>query len=327
MVLNTDVIAPFHLAVSNGSVLVADGGLSIVGKIGKGGGLFTAVTGPQPGEVAGVSASGDGTIAYTFTSYTDGSAGATVRTGSTTRTVSTSDFEARYNPDKGHRYGIKNPTQCQINAVKTLGANARYHGDVNSHPYDIMSLGKDFVIADAGANDLLRMKPDGSLSVLSVLPAQPMTFTPQLVSAMGLPSCMNNVVYKFEAVPTGLSMGADGWIYVSMLPGGPEDPSFGARGSIYKVNPATGQALKVATGFAGATDVTVGAAGNIYVAEMFAGQVTRIAPNGSRSVVASLPGVVSVEYSAGHLFAGTMAPTDDMGNPVPGGHGSVVRIW
>lgn len=325
--LTTAVQAPFHLAMSNGSVLVADGGLDVVGKIGAGGRLVTVARGPQPGEVAGVATGADGAIAYTFTAYADGSTGATVRTGSATTTVSTSSFEAANNPDRGHHYGVKNPTQCQIDAIKAIGGQPRYHGLIDSHPYDIINLGSDYVIADAAGNDLLRMKPDGSLSVLSALPVQPFTFTPDVVASLGLPDCMNNVTYKFEPVPTGLSMGADGWIYVSMLPGGPEDPSFGARGSVYKVNPATGQALRVATGFSGATDVSVGAGGNVYVAELFAGQVTRIAPNGTRSVVTSLPGVVSVEYGSGHLYAGTMAPTDDAGNPIPGGHGSVVRIW
>ena len=52
-------------------------------------------------------------------------------------------------------------------------------------------------------------------------------------------------------------------------------------------------------GFLGATDVSVGANGSIYVVELFAGQVAPIGPNGARSVVASLPGVVSVEYGNG----------------------------
>jgi len=70
------------------------------------------------------------------------------------------------------------------------------------------------------------------------------------------------------------------------------------------VNPWTGAATRVATGFAGATSVTQGSDGTLYVAELFGGKVTAV--------------------RNGHLYAGTLAPTDDQGNPT--GTGSIVRI-
>jgi hypothetical protein len=39
---------------------------------------------------------------------------------------------------------------------------------------------------------------------------------------------------------------------------------------------------------------------------------------------ADLPGVVSLEWGNGRLYAGTMAPTDDQGKPT--GKGSIVSI-
>ena len=40
----------------------------------------------------------------------------------------------------------------------------------------------------------------------------------------------------------GAYAGPDGRLYVTSLPGGPEDPSLGARGAIFRVTPSTGSA-------------------------------------------------------------------------------------
>ncbi|HEV7653821.1 MAG TPA: hypothetical protein VGP36_03665 [Mycobacteriales bacterium] len=61
-------------------------------------------------------------------------------------------------------------------------------------------------------------------------------------------------------------------LVVSLLPGGPEDPSLGARGSVVSVNPRNGNATRLATGIAGATDIALGDHGRIFVSQLFAGQ-------------------------------------------------------
>jgi hypothetical protein len=132
------------------------------------------------------------------------------------------------------------------------------------------------------------------------------------------------VTYNFESVPTDVESGPHGMLYVSTLPGGPEDPSFGARGSVYRVNPRTGHATLVATGFAGATNIAVDPAGQIYVAELFAGRISVISPHGTVRPLVDLPNVAAVEYSGGKLYASTMAPTDETGTPT--GPGTIVRI-
>ena len=320
-VISDQVAAPFHLAVADGTVYVGDGGYNAVLKLGKGGVPSVVAKGYAGGDVAGVATGPGGSIAWTQSNPDHSKTAVKVWSGGTTMTRSTSAFEAKHNPDGATSYGVDNPTGCQMRAIKKLGGSAKYTGDVDSHPYAVASVGSGWVVADAGGNDLLGLSASGKLSLVASLPAQPFTFTPEMVSALGLPSCMNYVVYKFESVPTGVAVGADGMLYVSTLPGGPEDPSFGARGSVWKVDPATGAASLVATGFAGATDVTVGANGDIYVAELFGGTVTRVGRTGARNTVATLPGVVSVHYADGHLYAGTMGAED---GSAPG---TVVRLW
>src|SRR4029450_3789544 len=91
------------------------------------------------------------------------------------------------------------------------------------------------------------------IRTLAVLPSQPLKITEDIAHAQGLPDCVIGVTYRFEAVPTDVEVGRDGYLYVTTLPGGPEDPSLGARGKVYRVNPRNGHIKLVATGFAGGT--------------------------------------------------------------------------
>ena len=110
-----------------------------------------------------------------------------------------------------------------------------------------------------------------------------------MVAALGLPDCVVGVTYAFESVPTDVEVGRDGSLYVTTLPGGPESPVLGARGAVWKVNPWTGHARKVAGGFLGATNLAIGKHGTIYVAELFAGQIS-VVKNGSAKPYLEPPG-------------------------------------
>ena len=54
--------------------------------------------------------------------------------------------------------------------------------------------------------------------------------------------------YAVEAVPTDVEVGPDGKLYVTSLPGGPEDPSLGANGRVLRIDPATGKVTTVVGG-------------------------------------------------------------------------------
>ena len=325
-VLSTDYVFPLQFAVGRGKIYVADSGTSTLSVLGS---STPLATGPQPGEVAGVDVNRDGppAVAYTSTDYGTGATALTVlphRAGSVTADLS--GFEQANNPDGGVHFGVDNPSQCVIDAFASIpdAPPATYLGIIDSHPYSVADApGAGWWVADAAGNDLLRVSGAGSVSLVSVLPRQPTVISAEMAASAGLPDCVAGVTYNFEPVPTDVEQGPNGALYVSTLPGGPEDPSFGARGSVYRVNPRTGGATLVATGFAGATNVAVDPAGKIYVAELFAGRISVIS-HGAVTPVVDLPGAAAVEYANGSLYASTVPPFDESGNPV--GNGTVVRI-
>lgn len=326
--LTTEVVAPFQLAYNHGSVYVADGGTSTVSRVTSSGQLKTVANGPQPGEVAGLDLSRSGTsIAYTWTDYASGKAGLTISTRHRSDvTADLSGYEETRNPDGSRMYGVPaNTNQCAKDAIEQLsGGPASYPGVVESHPYAVAALPHDaWVVADAAGNDLLKVDSRGRVSTISVLPKQPLLITRGVAATLGLPDCAIGVTYDFEPVPTDVEVDQHGMLWVSTLPGGPEDPSLGARGSVYRVDPRTGSAQRVATGFLGATNLAVTNSGKVYVAELFAGRISTVS-HGQAKPFTPLSNALSVEAHGGWLYAGTLADLDDEGNPT--GPGTIVKI-
>ena len=124
-----------------------------------------------------------------------------------------------------------------------------------------------------------------------MLPPQPTEVTAEGAGALGLPDCTIGSTFAFEPVPTDVEVAKGGKLIVSLLPGGPEDPSLGARGAVYQVKAGSGghhhhgygrhgnhgsrgKVKLLAGGFLGATNVAIGDRGEIYVAELFGGKVS-----------------------------------------------------
>lgn len=324
-VVSDAVIAPFQLALSRHDVYVADGGTSQVSRIRRDGGLTTVATGPQAGEVAGLAFDASGrSMAYTSTDYEAGTTQLVVQTGEHRMTVDLSAYEQQHNPDADVTYGVENPSDCVTEAFAHIPDGATHQGAVDSHPYSVASLGHGaWVVADAAGNDLLKVDAQGNVSLIAVLPRQPLEITANIAAGLGLPDCVVGVTYNFEPVPTDVEVGRHGQLYVSLLPGGPEDPSLGARGSVYRVGLWSGHSTRVAGGFLGATNLALGPDHTIYVAELFGGRISMVRDGRVRPYL-DLPGALCVEWGNGHLYAATMAPMDDHGNPQ--GNGTVVRI-
>ena len=185
-------------------------------------------------------------------------------------------FEEKRNPDGHVVYGLRGlPEDCEVPEDF-----APYNGIVESHPYATAQVGGATYVADAAMNAIVKVGAKGGVSTTAVLPAQGLEVTEDLATNFGMPECAVGLTYYFEPVPTDVEVGPDGKLYVTTLPGGPEDPSLGNRASVYKVNPRTGKSTKVVSGLLSATGLAVGKTGKMYVAELFRGRIAQVRPGG-----------------------------------------------
>lgn len=219
------------------------------------------------------------------------------------------------NPDAAAHYGFQGLTpECAAQFPPAGGevSPPAYTGLVDTHPYASLALHNAVFIADAGANAIARVSYSGAVSTLAVLPpAEPITATAELLEASQLPACAAGTQYIAEPVPTDIEIGPDGWLYVTTLPGGPEDASLGARGSVYKINQKTGEVVKVAGGFVTATGLAVSTNGTIYVSEIHGGptgtgQISVLAKGATTPVpLTAVSQPSAIELRADRLFVTT----------------------
>lgn len=152
-------------------------------------------------------------------------------------------------------------------------ANNPDGGVPDSNPYGVLAEPGQRYVTDAGGNDLLRVGSNGAITVVAVFPSTP------------APPPFNSS----EAVPTEVTRGPDGALYVSMLTGAPFLPGAAA---IYRIG--DGGAVQLHQGgFKAITDHAWAADGSLYVLEFDTapfffgapGRLTRVAPDGSRTVI------------------------------------------
>jgi hypothetical protein len=155
-------------------------------------------------------------------------------------------------------------------------------GPLDSNPYGLLAEPGSRVVADAGANALLRVAANGAISTLAVFPSRPQG-------------------RSTDAVPTAVVVGPDGAYYVSELSG---VPFAAGAANIYRVVP--GHAPTIAwSGFTTVIDIAFGPDGSLYVLEHSTGPVffglpgrlLKVAPDGTRTTVIdglTRPGSVAV---------------------------------
>jgi hypothetical protein len=178
-------------------------------------------------------------------------------------------------------------------------------GALDTNPYGILQHGLSYVVADAGANAVVEVRPNHKIDTVSVFPN--LATTPPR-----------------QAVPTTVVLGPDGAYYVGLLTGGPF--AVGVA-SVFRVVP--GQAPTVAaSGLTNIVDIAFGRGGLLYVLEIAAnaipnfgtGALIRIEANGSKTVVAS--GL----FAPGGLAFGPDGAAYVSVNSILPGVGMVVRI-
>jgi hypothetical protein len=213
-------------------------------------------------------------------------------------------YEKKNNPDKIRTYGFLGLSDACKNRLPKGQHLKPYQGIVESHPYATEQVGNTVYLADAAGNDILSITKSGVVDTVAVLPRTKVNVTKARAEAFGLPGCVVGHKFALESVPTDVEMGADGWLYVSSLPGGPEDGTLGAQGRVYRINPATGRVVKVAGGLVSAVNVAVAEDGDVYVSQLFAGSIVRI-PAGTNKKIpfAQVPMPAGLEYTTDGLYA------------------------
>lgn len=305
----TGLAGPLQLALDRrGSIYVSQAFAGILTKVRPGGARTDVVTNPV-GEIAGVDVAGRHELFYT-TQTADQATGA-VTAAALNRLKGTSPsvvadllaYETANNVDQGSQYGFQTiDAACAAQLPAEIGP-PQYTGVVDSHPYSVAINGRHHYVADAAANAIFDVSKRGHIRTVAVLPPQPAVITAAAATANGLPACTVGLTYNFEPVPTDVEVGRGGVLYVTTLPGGVEDASLGARGSVYRINPWSGKAKRIATGLLGATNLALGKHGEIYVSELFANKVSRIVRGGPRTVL-DLPSPAGLEYADGKLYVG-----------------------
>ncbi len=191
---------------------------------------------------------------------------------------------------------------------------------VDSNPYAVQVLPNgNAVVADAGANALLYVNvATGTVQTLAVFPAREVAapFPP-----FSLPA---------EAVPNAVTLGPDGAIYVGQLLGFPFTPG---ESNVYRVT-MDGSYEVFAGGFTSIIDVTFDAQGNLYVLEIakigllnafqtgdFTGALIRVAPDGTRTEIAS-----TGLFAPGGVAIGSDGAAYVTNYSISSGGGQVVRI-
>lgn len=154
-------------------------------------------------------------------------------------------------------------------------------GAIDTNPFGLRVLSDRALVTDAGANALLQISLNGTISTLAVFPNRVLPPT-------------------IQSVPTSVVEGPDGSLYVGELTGA---PFVVGAARVYRVPATGGTPTVVAAGFTNIIDIAFSPSGQGYVLEHdadgiiptlgpgTAGRLIRINADGSQTVIAT-PGLV-----------------------------------
>lgn len=133
-------------------------------------------------------------------------------------------------------------------------------GAVDSNPYGLVALPGRRVVADAGANALVEVLANGRTRTFAVPPA--------LAPAPPSPG-------PRETVPTSVTEGPDGALYVGLLTA---FPFWTGTASVLRISADGASVENFASGFTAIVDLAFDAGGALHVLEIAAGQSTPFPP-------------------------------------------------
>jgi hypothetical protein len=210
-------------------------------------------------------------------------------------------YELKHNPDR----------QVQFNA-----AGEPY--DALSNPFGMIATKWGLLIADGGANDVLRVNPHtGKVSTFFV-PPNARTAECRKPGAQANPGAVG-----CDSVPTGVAVQGR-YVYVSTL--GAEKPGAAA---IWKLDGRTGRLIRAWRGLTSLTGIAVSPAGTLFASEvMFGappgegppppgfdpstiGRITRIQHGKITHARVTMP--TGLEFTGGHLYASSWSTASFLG--------------
>lgn len=218
-------------------------------------------------------------------------------------------FEAARNPDHG------------------AGPGAKY-GDppIDSDPYAFVAYRGGFAAVDAAGNDLLWIK-GGKVSVLAVFPTERERLPRAIGKKIGAPASTTSIVV--QSVPTSVTVGPDGALYVGELTG---TPFASGTARVWRVVPGKKPTV-YASGFTNISDIAFEGK-NLLVLEMTTkgllgpaspGALVRVAPNRRKTVIASkgLLAPTGLVVGANAIYVANDGVYPGSG---PGPHGEIVSL-
>ncbi len=314
------LISPLSLAVAkNGTVYVSENFAGMLVKRAPGKKAKVIYEAKKRGTEVGAVSFAGGAVTFATTKGTTGKVWQ-LKKGEVSALASTSAYEASANPDGETTYGFADaPEECLAQLPEFLQP---YTGIVETHPYASTRLGGVTYVADAAGNAILAIAPDGTVSTAAVMPRVGVEITQEMADALELPDCTVGESVYLEAVPTDVEAGPDGNLYVTSLPGGPEDGSLGMNGAVYQVNVSTGAVTKVVGGLLSPTGLAIEPDGTAYVASLFGGVVVKQALGGEPEVFAPVDFPGDVEVSGDYLY---VTATDLMNDGSSPPRGKVLR--
>jgi hypothetical protein len=203
--------------------------------------------------------------------------------------------------------------------VRIIADLARYEArhdpdgeGVESNPYAVLARRGSYLVADAAGDSILKVRLNGRISTWAVLPE----YGPRV-----------------DAVPTSISQGADGYIYVGEL-----HSEQRGKARVLQYDQA-GNLVGKFRGFTGVTGVDRAADGTLYVSELFGGpcgfdqipscfpgRVVKVAPNGTRHHLrVPFPAGIGVRGSRVLVSAFSIAPESGFGGN-PDWSGAIWRL-